>query len=144
STHRSGKQVRRFSLRGRAGTTMTLSRLEDLAMQDAANFKLTYSTMFDPPAQLHANFDAALSRIRMQIGATHAMWVDGSARTSDQLFEVFSPIDSRLLLGRFARATRDDVDAAVRAAHRAFPAWRAVAWQERVRLLRRVATLIEQ
>src|SRR5207249_8618765 len=49
-----------------------------------------------------------------------------------------------VLLGRFARGTRDDVDVALRAARRAFPAWRALAWTERVRLLRRVAALIEE
>jgi len=29
-------------------------------MADSAQFKLTYSTMFNPPPELHAHFDAAL------------------------------------------------------------------------------------
>ncbi|HUL67752.1 MAG TPA: aldehyde dehydrogenase family protein [Burkholderiaceae bacterium] len=113
-------------------------------MQDTARFKLTYSTMFDPPPQLHANFDAALERVRSRLGATHSMWVDGAARTAGQVFEVFAPSDTRVLLGRFASGSSDDVDAAVRAAHRAFPAWRALGWTERTRLLRRAAVLIEE
>lgn len=28
------------------------------------SFRLTYSTMFDPPPELHAQFDAALARVR--------------------------------------------------------------------------------
>jgi acyl-CoA reductase-like NAD-dependent aldehyde dehydrogenase len=113
-------------------------------MQHAERFKLTYSTMFDPAEELHANFEAALGRMRAALGATHSLWIDGKARASAHVSEVFSPIDTRLLIGRFARGTRDDVDAAVGAARRAFPEWRAVAWSERVRLLRRAAALIEE
>lgn len=113
-------------------------------MQDTGHFKLTYSTMFDPPAQLHGNFDAALQRVRSRLGTSHAMWVDGLARSAEQVFEVSSPIDTRVLLGRFARGTGADVDAAVAAARRAFPAWRATGWAERMRLVRRVAALIEE
>ncbi len=107
-------------------------------------FRLTYSTMFDPPAALHTNFERALEDVRAGLGATHAMWIDGAPRAGAASFEVFSPIDRRLMLGRFASGSRDDVDAAVQAARRAFPAWRATPWLERVRLLRRVASLIEE
>lgn len=113
-------------------------------MRHAGHFKLTYSTMFDPPPALHANFDAALARVREGLGATHSMWIDGKARASERVFDVVSPIDTRLLIGRFARGRGDDIDAAVRAARGAFPAWRAVAWPERLRLLRRAAALIEE
>jgi len=123
---------------------MAFSRREESAMRDAASFRLTYSTMFDPPPQLHANFDAALGRVRAGLGATHTMWVDGSPCAAASVFEVFSPIDRRVLVGRFAHGTHEDVDVAVRAARRAFPSWRALGWAERVRLLRRVAALIEE
>jgi acyl-CoA reductase-like NAD-dependent aldehyde dehydrogenase len=113
-------------------------------MADAGPFKLTYSTMFDPPAELHSNFDAAVERMRTGLGTTHSMWIDGATRSSELLFDVLSPIDTRLLLGRFARGTRQDVDAAVLAARRAFPGWRALGWGERVRRLRKVASLIEE
>jgi len=113
-------------------------------MQDGGRFKLTYSTMFDPPAELHANFERALDAVRSQLGATHAMWIDGAPRLAAESFDVFSPIDRRVLLGRFPAATREDVDAAVLAARQGFPAWRGLAWEERVRLLRRVAALIEE
>ena len=35
-------------------------------MSAKSDFKLTYSTMFDPPAELHARFEAALAKIRPQ------------------------------------------------------------------------------
>jgi 1-pyrroline-5-carboxylate dehydrogenase len=113
-------------------------------MQETASFKLTYSTMFDPPAALHANFEAALERVRAQLGMTHAMCVNDGARSSGQSFEVHSPTDRRVLLGRFPLGGAADVDAAVAAAKNAFPGWRALAWAERLRLLRRAAALIEE
>jgi hypothetical protein len=36
------------------------------------NFKLTYATMFDPPGQLHERFEAALGRVRSELGRVHA------------------------------------------------------------------------
>jgi acyl-CoA reductase-like NAD-dependent aldehyde dehydrogenase len=41
-------------------------------------------------------------------------------------------------------ATVDDADQAIEAARRAYPAWRAVAPADRARLLRRLATLVEE
>ena len=54
-----------------------------------------------------------------------------------------SPIDSDIRLGEFALAQPVEVEAALAAAHAAFPAWRATPMAERVRLLRRVADLME-
>src|SRR5213076_2063231 len=55
-----------------------------------------------------------------------------------------SPIDQRRILGHFSLATADDVNDAMAAGHAAFPGWRATPMEERVRLLKRVATLIEE
>src|SRR5207237_3298966 len=55
-----------------------------------------------------------------------------------------SPIDQRRILGHFSLATVDDVNDAMAAAQAAFPGWRATPIEERVRLLKRVAALIEE
>ena len=47
-------------------------------------------------------------------------------------------------IAELERAGADETDAAVAAAGRAFPAWRAVAPADRARLLRRLATLVEE
>jgi 1-pyrroline-5-carboxylate dehydrogenase len=110
-----------------------------------AGFKLTYSTMFDPPPELHERFDAALARAKARLGAEHPMWIGGRARSgAAEPFAVSSPIDRDWLLGRFARGSRQDGLDAVAAAHAAFPGWSATPWAERVRLLRRAAALIEE
>jgi len=109
-----------------------------------AGFKLTYSTMFDPPPALHERFEAALARVRSALGAGHPMWIGGAAVHAPEQFEVRSPIDRDWLLGRFPHGGSAEADAAVRAAQAAFPAWAATPWQERVRLLRRAGALIEE
>ena len=111
-------------------------------MTDTA-FKLTYSTMFDPPEALHARFEAALTTVRAGFGARHAMWIDGRPRQADAHFEVRSPIDTRWLLATFPLGGPADVDAAVTAARNAFPSWSRTPWPERVARLRRAADLIE-
>jgi acyl-CoA reductase-like NAD-dependent aldehyde dehydrogenase len=116
-------------------------------------YKLTYSTMFNPPETLHAQFEAALARAPgssaapgspASPGATHAHYIDGANRAAAKSRPKASPIRRKLLLGHFPEATAEEVDAAVQAARRAFPAWRRTAPAERQRILRRVAELIEQ
>jgi 1-pyrroline-5-carboxylate dehydrogenase len=113
-------------------------------MSTTDEFKLTYSTMFDPPAELHQRFDQSLAKIKAALGREHAMLIAGKERSSKDKFEVRSPINRDWLLGVFQRGGAGDAEAAVAAARAAFPAWAATPWQERVRLLRRAARLIEE
>lgn len=107
------------------------------------SYRLTYSTMFDPPAELHQRFDAALAGVRGRLGQTWDHYVAGVRAAAADYARTGSPIDRELSLGRFAIATTTDVDRAVAAAHGAFPGWRGVSSVERCRILRRVAGLIE-
>ena len=113
-------------------------------MTETRPFRLTYSTMFDPPPELHERFDAALARTRAQLGAAHPMWIDGRERLADDTFAVRSPIDRNLVLARFALGGASDAADAIAAAERAFPRWAATPWRERLAILRRAAKLIEE
>jgi len=104
------------------------------------NFKLTYATMFNPPADMHAQFDAALVELNASLGGTHTLYIDGKDRDSAMNDARRSPIDQRRILGHFSLATVDDVDHAMAAAQAAFQSWRATPMAERVGLLKRVAT----
>jgi acyl-CoA reductase-like NAD-dependent aldehyde dehydrogenase len=107
------------------------------------SFKLTYSTMFNPPAEMHTRFEAAVARARANLGATHPLYIDGADVPGVGVIRNVSPIDGTHL-GDFATADATQVDAAVAAAARAFPAWRRLAPAERVRLSHRVADLIDE
>ncbi len=107
-------------------------------------FKLTYSTMFDPPQEMHTRFEAALAEVRAGLGATHALHIDGKEVEGKRTYEKRCPIDGRLLLGHFALGEAQDVERAMAAATTAFPSWRATPHGERVRLVKRAAELIEE
>jgi acyl-CoA reductase-like NAD-dependent aldehyde dehydrogenase len=107
-------------------------------------FKLTYSTMFDPPEEMHARFEAALAEVRAGLGATHAMHVGGRDVAAARTYEKRSPVDRRLVVGHFPLGEAGDVDRAMAAAKNAFPGWRVTPPAERVRLVKRVSALLEE
>ncbi len=107
------------------------------------SFKLTYATMFNPPAEMHERFEAAAAATRAALGKTHPLYIDGADVTARATFTKTTPVDGSAL-GRFPSADAAEVDAAVAAARRAFPAWRATPIAERVRLMKKVAALIEE
>src|SRR6266700_3543462 len=65
------------------------------------SFKLTYATMFNPPADVHRRFDAALAEVNRSLGATHALYINGEDRDSARHDTRRSPIDQRRVLGTF-------------------------------------------
>jgi acyl-CoA reductase-like NAD-dependent aldehyde dehydrogenase len=106
------------------------------------SFKLTYATMFSPPEELHERFEAAMARVRDSLGASHGLHVAGADRAVRASTAKHNPADRDELLGHFAAATPADADAALRAAHGAWPAWKRTPAHERARLLRRVGQLL--
>lgn len=113
-------------------------------MKDQSTFKLTYSTMFNPPEELHTRFDEALVQMKANLGLEHAMIIDGKDRFASEKIEDRSPTDTDVVLGIFQKGTRQDARDAVAAARQAFPAWSRMPWQKRVELLRKAASIIDR
>ena len=44
------------------------------------SFRLTYATMFNPPEDMHVQFEAALARLESQFGRRQPLFVDGGDR----------------------------------------------------------------
>jgi 1-pyrroline-5-carboxylate dehydrogenase len=107
-------------------------------------YKLTYSTMFDPPPEMHTRFEAALGEVRAGLGRKHSLHIAGKDVETGEFKDKLSPISIDWLLGSFAQANAEHANQAMRAASDAFPRWRATPPPERIRLLRRVAQLIEE
>ncbi|MBL8097653.1 MAG: L-glutamate gamma-semialdehyde dehydrogenase, partial [Anaerolineales bacterium] len=57
-----------------------------------ADFKLTYSTMFNPPEVLHTGFEKAITNLKNNMGKEHAMFIDGKDVFADEKFEDRSPV----------------------------------------------------
>ena len=82
---------------------------------------------------------------RVEVGGVSVStdhFIGGERVTSSDRFEDISPIDQRVL-AEVARASAEDVDRAVRAAHEAFPAWGALGPEGRAPYLHRLANLID-
>lgn len=109
-----------------------------------ADFKLTYATMFSPPAALHTRFEEALRKVRQGLGQRHPLWVQGQDLLCQQESVSYNPACLHEALGTFQVADEQDVDRAVQAAHRAWASWRQTPWQQRAQAMRRVAQLIEE
>ncbi len=107
--------------------------------------KITYTSANVDWEQFHRQFDAALGLVRGQLGREYPLYIGAEAVSSEANPIVDrSPIDTRVVLGRFAVATVEHVDRAVAAAHAAQLAWARRDWRERVTTLRRAAALIRE
>ena len=113
-------------------------------MAKPAKFKLTYATMYDPPAELHTRYEEAVDKVKKQLGQEHAMWIDGKELLAKEKQEDRSPIDTNMLLGIFQRGGVEDSQKALAAARRAAKDWGRRPWQERVKLVRKAADLIDE
>jgi 1-pyrroline-5-carboxylate dehydrogenase len=107
-------------------------------------FRLTYATMYNPPEELHTNYETALEKLRTQLGMEYGMFVDGKDVYANEKFDNRSPIDTDLLLGVFQKGDKSHAHAALAAARKAAKTWNVTPWQERVTLLRKAAGLIDE
>jgi 1-pyrroline-5-carboxylate dehydrogenase len=106
-----------------------------------ATQRITYATMSADP-NLHVEFDAAIARVKGTLGRTYPMLINGESVTASEQFDDRSPIDTRIVLGRFQQGGREHVQRAIAAARAAAPAWAGLPWQERVRLVKKIAEAI--
>jgi 1-pyrroline-5-carboxylate dehydrogenase len=110
-----------------------------------ATTKITYTSTSGDLEEFHHHFDTALGTIRTAAGALHPFYIDGQAvQTGEEPLVDRSPIDTSVILARFAAAAPVHVEAAVLAARRAQPSWARRPWRERVAVLRRAATIIRE
>jgi len=102
-----------------------------------AGFRLTYSTMFSPPPELHTRFDEAMARTLKTLGRRHALYIAGGDRSGSHAAPSRSPSDQDLILGEFAVATPQHANEALQAAQRAWRDWKLTPPSKRAELLRR-------
>ncbi len=112
--------------------------------QGNGKFRLTYATMFNPPEELHTRYEKALAQTKANLGRDYPMLINGQDHFVADKFEDRSPINTDWVLGTFQKGTAQDAQAALAAAHAAFPKWAGLKWQDRVRLLRKGAAQIEK
>ena len=106
--------------------------------------KITYATLSADNEELQSAFDAAVERVRAELGRSYPMLIGAEERRGATEFEDRSPIDSEIVVSRFPLGTRQDVQDAIAAARAAFPGWRDLGWRKRLALIRHAADLISE
>ncbi len=110
-----------------------------------AGLKITYTSATGDLEEFHRRFDAGLDALRGRLGERYPCRIAGEAvETGREPLDDRSPIDTGILLGRFAAAGPAEVDRAVTSARAAQRDWGRRPWHERVELLRRAAGLIRE
>src|SRR5512147_1468332 len=109
-----------------------------------AGFKLTYSTMFNPPEELHKGFDKAVARLKANLGQEYGMIIDGKDVFAEDKYEDRSPVNTDWVLAVMQKGDASHANMAIEAARKAFPAWSRTPWQKRVQLVRKAAANIEK
>ena len=109
-----------------------------------SNFKLTYATMFDPPDELHKSFDDAVTALKANLGKEYGMIIDGKDVFAEEKYKDHSPINTDWVLAVMQKGNSQHANQAISAARKAFPKWSRMPWQERIKLIRKAASLIEE
>ncbi len=113
-------------------------------MSKDTSFKLTYATMFNPPEELHTRFAEAMDKLKSELGQEYPMFIGGEERIVDEKYNEYSPINTDVHLATFQKGGAKDAEDAIAAARAAFPKWSRMNWDERVYLLRKAASIIDQ
>jgi 1-pyrroline-5-carboxylate dehydrogenase len=109
----------------------------------AEKFKLTYATMFNPPEELHIQYEAALSKTRANLGKEYAMLIDGKDVYADEKFEDRTPINTDTVLAVMQKGNPKHAEAALEAARKAYPKWSNTPWKERMSVLCKAADIMD-
>ena len=109
-----------------------------------ADFKLTYSTMFNPPEELHKGFDKAVAKLKANLGKEYGMFIDGKDVFAEDKYDDRSPVNTDWVLAVMQKGNAMQANMAIEAARRAFPGWSRTPWKKRVQLVRKAASIIEK
>ncbi|WP_431034001.1 aldehyde dehydrogenase family protein [Streptomyces sp. P6-2-1] len=85
------------------------------------------------------------SRAAVELASSYGLFIDGefTDAASGKVFKTVSPATEEVL-SEVARAGEEDVERAVTAARRAFPAWAALPGAERAKYLFRIARIVQE
>lgn len=107
-------------------------------------FRITYSVLDADMTEVHKAFDAALERVRGQLGVEIPSWVAGEPVRTGRFLVSDNPSRTSEILAKAHEATVDHVDQAMVAARAAQRIWAQTPWQEKVATVRRAADLISE
>ncbi|EPR44390.1 delta-1-pyrroline-5-carboxylate dehydrogenase [Desulfovibrio sp. X2] len=95
---------------------------------------------FTIPA-MRKGFVDAIAEVRARKGRTYPLFIGGREVTTSDLIPSYNPADPDEVLGQVCQAGTAEVDDAIAAAERAFPAWRDTPAEKRAEVLLKAAAI---
>jgi RHH-type proline utilization regulon transcriptional repressor/proline dehydrogenase/delta 1-pyrroline-5-carboxylate dehydrogenase len=86
----------------------------------------------------------ALDKVRQSLPVQVQPFIQGQWKKSEKIFERANPSDKSQTVARVQMATVEMAEAAVQAAHKAFPAWRKTPAESRAQMLDKLALLMQR
>lgn len=107
--------------------------------------KITYASLASLGDDFHRAYDAALTYEQKKLGRSHPLYIRGQKKKARAgTFTDTSPADTRMVLGEFQNAGREETRLAIEAAKSALDDWRELGWQQRVAFLSKAAEIITE
>jgi 1-pyrroline-5-carboxylate dehydrogenase len=108
--------------------------------------ELTYHThqLNGTEEEFHSVYEDAVESVKSELGAYHALRIDGESVDNDDQFTVQAPGNLDLTIGEFAAGGEAEVDAAVNATKNAQPDWEHQGESERAEVFTNAAQLLRE
>ena len=87
----------------------------------AETFKLTYATMFNPPEELHQNFDRALEKVKAKLGSEYGLIINNQDVFAEDKFEDRNPANTDQILAVMQKGNETNARVALQAAAQGLP-----------------------
>ena len=116
--------------------------MENVASRAATPFKNQPFTDFSKPENRQAQMEA-LEKVKRELGQTYPLIIEGEKITNKATFASRNPSQPDQVIGYFSSATVEQVDAAIKAATKAFESWKHVPAEERAGYLFAAADLLK-
>ncbi|MCS7142573.1 MAG: aldehyde dehydrogenase family protein [Aigarchaeota archaeon] len=106
--------------------------------------KITYATL-QVDESVHPHYESALTEVSNELGKTHPLYINGrDVYSNSGEFVKTSPIDRRIVIGRFQRASAEHLNDAIRAVRSGQRVWESMGWKRRVEVIRNMIEVIDR
>ncbi|MHB8585094.1 MAG: aldehyde dehydrogenase family protein [Thermoplasmatota archaeon] len=101
------------------------------------NTWLRASASKDGVDRFHAEYEAAVKRVRGTLGRSHPLKIGVRDVSTSATFTSTNPGNTDEVIGTFSKGAKEHVDQAVAAGRAAQPAWEALGWEKRAAIFER-------
>ena len=89
--------------------------------------------------EFHQKFDTALNEVKNDLGKDYPIIINGEKIHLSEKYEVKSPADTNIILGRISNCSKVETKQAVDASKAAFEEWRSTQYQSRAKVFKECA-----